>query len=120
MKAPQPTWPPSARPKCWRARKGGMDTAAKCFAVHATAGRHQRFRNTQRTAPVNHLRVPLNPGFSLLCILASLVVNLPSISAAEPTPAQKLVWNDGILVVAHRGNSSEAPENTLPSFQSAL
>jgi len=69
---------------------------------------------------VNHLRVPLNPGFSLLCILASLVVNLPSISAAEPTPAQKLVWNDGILVVAHRGNSSEAPENTLPSFQSAL
>jgi glycerophosphoryl diester phosphodiesterase len=40
--------------------------------------------------------------------------------AAEPTPAQKLVARDGVLIVAHRGNSSVAPENTLPAFEQAL
>lgn len=40
--------------------------------------------------------------------------------AAELTPAQKLVLSDRLLIVAHRGNSSAAPENTLPSFQAAL
>jgi len=40
--------------------------------------------------------------------------------AADLTPAQKLVGSPQVLVIAHRGNSSEAPENTLPAFQSAL
>jgi glycerophosphoryl diester phosphodiesterase len=40
--------------------------------------------------------------------------------AAEPTPARKLVASSGVLVIAHRGNSSIAPENTLPAFAKAL
>ena len=40
--------------------------------------------------------------------------------AAEPTPAQKLIAMPRVLITAHRGNSSVAPENTLPAFQSAL
>jgi len=44
----------------------------------------------------------------------------PDSSAAEPTPAQRLVNSNRPLIIAHRGNSSEAPENTLPAFQSAL
>ncbi len=41
-------------------------------------------------------------------------------SAAEPTPAQALIAVPRVLITAHRGNSSVAPENTLPAFQSAL
>ena len=40
--------------------------------------------------------------------------------AADRTPAQSLIDSPGLLVIAHRGNSSVAPENTLPAFQSAL
>src|SRR5260221_9591244 len=56
----------------------------------------------------------------ILCPLLSIAVNLASSSAAEPTPAQKLIASSRWLVIAHRGNSSVAPENTLPAFQSAL
>ena len=59
--------------------------------------------------------------FSLLSLLAAILVSLDSTTlAAEPTPARKLVLGNRLLVVAHRGNSSETPENTLPAFQSAL
>src|SRR5262245_39832772 len=54
--------------------------------------------------------------WSIPC-LAAFAVNL---AAAEPTPAQYLIASPRILVIAHRGNSSVAPENTLPAFQSAL
>jgi glycerophosphoryl diester phosphodiesterase len=40
--------------------------------------------------------------------------------AAEPTPAQLLVRQDRVLIIAHRGNSSVTPENTLPAFRSAI
>jgi glycerophosphoryl diester phosphodiesterase len=40
--------------------------------------------------------------------------------AAEQTPAQKLIASPRVLVIAHRGNSSVAPENSLPAFQAAL
>src|SRR5262245_23468495 len=40
--------------------------------------------------------------------------------AAEPTPAQKLIATPRVLIAAHRGNSSVAPENTIPAFKSAL
>jgi hypothetical protein len=54
-------------------------------------------------------------------VLMTLAVAFSSkITAAEPTPAQKLISADRLLIVAHRGNSSVAPENTLPSFQAAL
>ena len=56
----------------------------------------------------------------LLCSLSLMlgVVNLSS--ASEPTPAQRLIVSPKVLVTAHRGNSSIAPENTLPAFQAAL
>lgn len=38
----------------------------------------------------------------------------------DPTPAQKLVSQSGPLVIAHRGDSGHAPENTLPAFESAV
>jgi glycerophosphoryl diester phosphodiesterase len=37
-----------------------------------------------------------------------------------PSPAQKLVGADRVLVIAHRGASGVAPENTLPAFRQAL
>jgi len=47
-----------------------------------------------------------------------LIVNITS--AADPSPAQKLVGTPRPLIIAHRGNSSVAPENSLPAFQSAI
>lgn len=38
----------------------------------------------------------------------------------EPTPAQRLVTQKRVLIIAHRGNSSEFPENTLPAFESGV
>lgn len=57
-----------------------------------------------------------------LPVLALLMVGSVVLiaQAAEPTPAQKLIGQSRPLVIAHRGNSSVAPENTLPAFQSAL
>jgi glycerophosphoryl diester phosphodiesterase len=49
-----------------------------------------------------------------------LAVAAVAARGAEPTPAQKLVASPGVLIVAHRGNSSVAPENTLPAFAKAL
>ena len=43
-----------------------------------------------------------------------------STNAADLTPARKLIATPRVLITAHRGNSSVAPENTLPAFQSAL
>lgn len=48
-----------------------------------------------------------------------LTLSFPSL-AMEPTPAQKLVSQAGPLVIAHRGDSIHAPENTLPAFESAV
>ena len=56
--------------------------------------------------------------FFRLC--AGLVLMNATVSAAEPTPAQKLIGTEGVLVIAHRGNSCDCPENTLPAFQSAI
>jgi len=36
------------------------------------------------------------------------------------TPAGRLVGQDRILIIAHRGDSKVAPENTLPAFESAV
>jgi len=49
-----------------------------------------------------------------------MAVSTLSLSAADLTPAQKLIHEQRVLVIAHRGNSSVAPENTLPAFQAAL
>lgn len=66
------------------------------------------------TSPI---RKPLY--FSCLSwFLCCLVLNVTH--AADLSPAQKLINEKRTLVIAHRGNSSVAPENTLPAFQAAL
>ncbi|MBW8883372.1 MAG: hypothetical protein JF612_01060 [Planctomycetia bacterium] len=63
----------------------------------------------------------MNSWFYCLCLFVGIAVNLsPNAVAAEPTPARQLILAPRVLVIAHRGNSSVAPENTLPAFQSAL
>lgn len=56
----------------------------------------------------------------LFCL--SMLVSTTSF--ADPTlpktPAGKLVGQDRILIIAHRGDSKVAPENTLPAFESAV
>ncbi len=57
-----------------------------------------------------------------VAILSGLLLS-PSIlsSAAPPTsPAVQLITRPGPLVIAHRGFSQAAPENTLPAFRLAL
>jgi glycerophosphoryl diester phosphodiesterase len=58
--------------------------------------------------------------FSLLWLLFASVISISSATGGEPTPAQTLIASPRLMVIAHRGNSSVAPENTLPAFQSAL
>jgi glycerophosphoryl diester phosphodiesterase len=54
-------------------------------------------------------------------LLPSIAVSFANRAiAGDPTPAQKLIAAPRVLVIAHRGNSRIAPENTLPAFQSAL
>lgn len=43
-----------------------------------------------------------------------------NLGAYDVTPTQKLIASPRVLIIAHRGNSCVAPENTLPAFQSAL
>src|SRR4051812_11746621 len=54
-----------------------------------------------------------------IATLLLFALPFPSL-AMEPTPAQKLVSQPGPLVIAHRGDSIHAPENTLPAFESAV
>lgn len=58
----------------------------------------------------------------LAAILQFAICNSPFAIAADmaPTPAQKLVSEKKVLIIAHRGNSSAFPENTLPAFESAV
>lgn len=39
---------------------------------------------------------------------------------SPPASARELVFGPRVLMIAHRGNRHEAPENTLPAFKSAL
>lgn len=42
------------------------------------------------------------------------------LSAADLAAAAKLISAERVLVIAHRGDSKAAPENTLPAFRSAV
>jgi glycerophosphoryl diester phosphodiesterase len=56
----------------------------------------------------------------LLCFLSFSVGGALVTCASEPTPAQRLIASPKLLITAHRGNSSIAPENSLPAFEAAL
>lgn len=62
------------------------------------------------------------PSIALIFFLPLAIGNLPSAIAADmaPTPAQKLVSEKKVLIIAHRGDSKVCPENTLPAFESAV
>lgn len=57
-------------------------------------------------------------------LLGLLLMNLLAAGAqAEEQPAgraNRLIQSSRMLVIAHRGDSRQAPENTLPAFRSAL
>lgn len=58
-----------------------------------------------------------------LAAIFGLVLCAANASIAEEaatTPATQLVTADRVLVIAHRGDSKVAPENTLPAFKSAV
>jgi glycerophosphoryl diester phosphodiesterase len=59
---------------------------------------------------------------ALAAIVQFAICNSPLAIAADmgPTPAQQLVSENKVLIIAHRGNSSQFPENTLPAFESAV
>lgn len=58
----------------------------------------------------------------VLCILGGVLHVIASANgarAAEPAAAGR-INSPGVLVIAHRGDSKAAPENTLPAFASAV
>lgn len=57
-------------------------------------------------------------GAVLLILLGSSRAATAADGAASA--ARRLIESDRILVIAHRGDSKAAPENTLPAFQSAV
>ncbi len=58
----------------------------------------------------------------VLCGVLGLVSNVKPARADESPqgPAERRVNESTVLVIAHRGDSAIAPENTLPSFASAV
>jgi len=57
--------------------------------------------------------------FGVLCLAPSIRASLAA-EQNSPGPAAQRVATPGILVIAHRGDSRVAPENTLPAFVSAV
>ncbi len=60
---------------------------------------------------------------AVLCGVLALAIVPTVVSAAEKAAARaarQRVLTDGMLVIAHRGDSKVAPENTLPAFASAV
>lgn len=75
---------------------------------------------TARTRPDNH---PVRRARLLNCwLLITLIATAPINGSVpiETTPARQRVEQPGPLVIAHRGFSQQAPENTLPAFRLAL
>lgn len=60
--------------------------------------------------------------FAKVAILQFAIGNFPFAIAADmaPTPATKLISEKKVLIIAHRGNSCDFPENTLPAFESGV
>ena len=55
-----------------------------------------------------------------LAVLVAATMSLDSAAQTAPTPAEALLRESRPLVIAHRGYSTLAPENTLPAFEYAL
>ncbi len=57
---------------------------------------------------------------SIIAFLAGSLMTSPLFAADAIPPARELVLGKQVLIIAHRGNSSEFPENTIPAFESAV
>ena len=55
--------------------------------------------------------------YGVMCLMMN---GNPSLGDEQTTPAASRVATPGILIIAHRGDSKVAPENTLPAFASAV
>jgi glycerophosphoryl diester phosphodiesterase len=56
----------------------------------------------------------------VLCVYTFASGTTLAIAAENAAAARSLVTKPGVLVIAHRGDSKVAPENTLPAFASAV
>lgn len=57
----------------------------------------------------------------IAALFGSLILSARFVSAAEPvSTAAELVSSNRLLIIAHRGDSRAAPENTIPAFRSAV
>ena len=56
----------------------------------------------------------------LFTMTAPLLANDAAEKSAQPSAAAQLVSAKRVLIIAHRGASAHAPENTLPAFEAAL
>lgn len=56
----------------------------------------------------------------LFLLLSALTAESRPLCGADLAAAAKLISADRVLVIAHRGDSKVAPENTLPAFASAV
>ncbi|MCH8923998.1 MAG: hypothetical protein IIA67_12720, partial [Planctomycetes bacterium] len=57
--------------------------------------------------------------FGAVLLATSDTVSL-AVDNGSTSTARKLLASEGVLVIAHRGDSKVAPENTLPAFASAV
>jgi glycerophosphoryl diester phosphodiesterase len=56
----------------------------------------------------------------LMAVTLAMATSIQPADTAEPMPAEYLVNMNRTLVIAHRGYSTFAPENTMPAFQYAI
>lgn len=59
-------------------------------------------------------------GSPFLVLIPMVYLSCGLANAADATVAQKLVATPRVLIIAHRGDSKRAPENTLPAFACAV
>ena len=60
----------------------------------------------------------MNCGIVILAVLNMITAD--AVGSDDVSTAERLIASPRVLVIAHRGNSGHFPENTRPSFQSAV
>lgn len=57
---------------------------------------------------------------ALVCALMMADISSTAALAGERLSQEEVNWNREVEITAHRGDSSEAPENTIPAFEAAI
>jgi len=85
-----------------------------------TPGQQKQSASLAPSSVAIRLRSPICR-LAIVCAAALLIAFAPVAGAADQRmSASQLVARDGVLVIAHRGDSHAFPENTLPAFESAV